>query len=306
MSSSWCVCDHPRADHVQNRKDCREPGCDCNAFEPRPAVPPLFEERLSPAEAEVLAAAQPGPDTLSTSARLAKAERERDEARAEVDSVRAALNNAIRCYDELQTTAGGLHDEIRILKRSEGLDVVAARAELASARQELERLRTATGWIVARKGGRYCERCEQEVRRGEAYELEPGTSGLILHVQCPDVPAQVHAYPALYCVTCYSRILPAGDRDDREDLMPFNLNPRQLALADRQILDVRRAVDALIAAGPSTSDDSIVVAVEMVQRITASAIALAADSGRDPDGPLLAIAAELLRRALTTNQGAPA
>lgn len=41
-------------------------------------------------------------------------------------------------------------------------------------------------WIVARDGGRFCERCEWEIRRGEAYELLPGSGGLLQHVHCPD------------------------------------------------------------------------------------------------------------------------
>jgi len=71
-----------------------------------------------------------------------------------------------------------------------------ARAELVTARAELERLRKSgqdviaqSGWIVARDGGRFCERCEGEVRRGEAYALEPGTGGLMIHVFCPDPAA---------------------------------------------------------------------------------------------------------------------
>lgn len=51
---------------------------------------------------------------------------------------------------------------------------------------EIQRLRHAQHWVVARDGGRHCERCEQEVTRGEAYEELPGTGGLIAHVLCPD------------------------------------------------------------------------------------------------------------------------
>jgi len=36
-------------------------------------------------------------------------------------------------------------------------------AELVSARAELERLRAATGWIVARDGGRDCLRCDDYI-----------------------------------------------------------------------------------------------------------------------------------------------
>ena len=58
------------------------------------------------------------------------------------------------------------------------------RAELASARTELAQLRY-SGWIVARDGGRDCERCKQEIRRGEAYEDIPDTDGAYLHAYCP-------------------------------------------------------------------------------------------------------------------------
>jgi hypothetical protein len=51
-------------------------------------------------------------------------------------------------------------------------------------RAELKASRT---WGVAPCGGRYCETCEQEVRRGEAYKEQPGTGGLIQHVHCRDL-----------------------------------------------------------------------------------------------------------------------
>lgn len=59
-------------------------------------------------------------------------------------------------------------------------------AEVATASKEVKALRAARQWIVARDGGRYCERCEQEIRRGEAYEEQPGTGGLAAHIHCPD------------------------------------------------------------------------------------------------------------------------
>lgn len=44
----------------------------------------------------------------------------------------------------------------------------------------------ARDWIVARDGGRYCERCEGEIQRGHAYQEQPGTGGLFEHIHCPD------------------------------------------------------------------------------------------------------------------------
>lgn len=59
-----------------------------------------------------------------------------------------------------------------------------ARAELARALAELERLRRSEDWLVARDSGRDCVSCEQEIRRGEAYEVRPGFDELV-HVRCP-------------------------------------------------------------------------------------------------------------------------
>jgi hypothetical protein len=53
----------------------------------------------------------------------------------------------------------------------------------------IKELTAARHWMVARDGGRFCERCEWEIRRGEAYELLPGSGGLLQHVHCPDAEA---------------------------------------------------------------------------------------------------------------------
>jgi hypothetical protein len=53
----------------------------------------------------------------------------------------------------------------------------------------IKELTAAQHWMVARDGGRFCEGCEWEIRRGEAYELLPGTGGLLQHVHCPDQKA---------------------------------------------------------------------------------------------------------------------
>lgn len=92
-------------------------------------------------------------------------------------------------------TADGTRVSMSADLRVEEVSADLLRAELASARQELDRWRKTgrdviaqSGWIVARDGGRHCERCEAEIRRGEAYQLEPGTGGLATHVSCPDLP----------------------------------------------------------------------------------------------------------------------
>lgn len=109
--------------------------------------------------------ALPGGESMSERLRqvqadLTRVEQERDELNATVDRMAA--------------------DHIRLLKRN-----TLAEAELASARQEIEQLRAAQQWIVARDGGRHCERCEAEIRRGEAYETLAGPA---LHIRCPDQP----------------------------------------------------------------------------------------------------------------------
>lgn len=107
----------------------------------------------------------------------------------------ATIGYAIGAYRRVCESEAKAADQIHML-----------RAELASARQELEQLRkdgrifarvvrdlnaeleqlrAARQWIVARDGGRYCERCEAEIRRGEAYQLEPGVDEL-RHIHCPN------------------------------------------------------------------------------------------------------------------------
>lgn len=65
--------------------------------------------------------------------------------------------------------------------------MTAYRRELAKVRDELANA-ARSGWIVARDGGRTCLDCGAEIRRGEAYELQPGTGGLLVHIYCPQLP----------------------------------------------------------------------------------------------------------------------
>ena len=74
-----------------------------------------------------------------------------------------------------------LHAEAALMSRQ----IATLRHDLDRANNRAEAAERARQWIVARDGGRHCERCEGEVRRGEAYELEPGTGGLLLHIHCP-------------------------------------------------------------------------------------------------------------------------
>lgn len=68
-------------------------------------------------------------------------------------------------------------------------EVDRIRADYNAVLLELSAARAAASWIVARDGGRHCERCEAEVTRGQAYELQDGTGGLVAHIHCPE-PAQ--------------------------------------------------------------------------------------------------------------------
>lgn len=148
-------------------------------------------------------------DRMSTSARLretqqalaaSQADLTRTEAElADLHHRRSALVQEAVWQNEQRIEGIQAHESTR-------LELLSVRAELASARQELAQRRAQFGdlaaqheWIVARDGGRCCERCEAEIRRGEAYEQMPGSGGLLTHVHCPDSPP-----------------LPAGDRKDQE------------------------------------------------------------------------------------------
>jgi len=127
-----------------------------------------------------------------------------------LSTLAADVEAFVRLHDVTEEQRDELAAEVRVLKNSEGLAVVRAeverdlaRAELASARTELEQLRVEYGqardaldrekerrpsWVVARDGGRDCESCDQEIRRGEAYELLDGADRL-RHVHCPQPPS---------------------------------------------------------------------------------------------------------------------
>jgi hypothetical protein len=124
----------------------------------------------------------------ASQADLTRTERERDEAvrrAADLEQVREELKQLRRLTD-------GYLEDIRHLES--GQDAVIdslrsqrdlARAEVATASKEVRLLRAARQWVVAPDGGRDCVRCEQEIRRGEAYELLPGVDELA-HIRCPN------------------------------------------------------------------------------------------------------------------------
>jgi DNA repair exonuclease SbcCD ATPase subunit len=109
------------------------------------------------------------PGGESTAAALRRAEQERDEALEEV--------RVLRHSESLEVL--GLHAALAKKLREHEL----IRAELASARQEIEQLR-ARPWIVARDANYPCEGCGRIIRRSEAYEYLG--ADLYQHIHCPD------------------------------------------------------------------------------------------------------------------------
>lgn len=59
-------------------------------------------------------------------------------------------------------------------------------AVLDATRARMREAEAAREWVVARDGGRHCERCEGQIQRGHAYEGQPGAGGLLQHIHCPD------------------------------------------------------------------------------------------------------------------------
>jgi hypothetical protein len=183
-----CECGDPQSQHRASKYGCRALECVCTkyvldipatkrarfaadhgAVEPdadavlaRVALPlieiqpePVADDGV-PEEPRVLNAAERGPqpippgwspDGASMLTRLVKAERERDEKAA-------ALSNALKCFDDLQTAAGRKYEDLgaerdealaRVRELEQDIDRDTGEhklaAELASAKQELERLR---------------------------------------------------------------------------------------------------------------------------------------------------------------------
>lgn len=151
-----CECEHQQSQHKASKYGCRALDCFCSKYrfdieltrrakgEVEPDAAEVLAEVVPPDSALVTAELAPGwypaptsePDTLAQmSARLAKVEQERDLSRDEGVRLNVAVLRAERERDEAR-------EEIKVLKNSEGLDVVAARAELVSARQETEDVRS--------------------------------------------------------------------------------------------------------------------------------------------------------------------
>lgn len=196
-----CECGAAKAEHQGGTYWCRHLDCSCKRYTP---------DFAAAETADIVARAQADPDQPALSAQLRRVEQERDELAvraADLEQVREELKQlrllADGYLEDIQHLESGQDEVIDSLRRQRD-EALAKRdqatengdwwmrqcrlhqAELASARTELDRLRSSySGWIVARDGGRHCERCEGEVRRGEAYTEQPGTGGLIQHIHCP-------------------------------------------------------------------------------------------------------------------------
>jgi predicted CopG family antitoxin len=271
-----CLCGDPKPDHLMGKKACQR--CrTCDAFELDGEVPTSRGVKPDPAPlAEPwasMAAAEP------TAEKLRRVEQERDSLSALVD--RLAARNRELLEDEERLTRE--RDEVRSLVAriaeaggrdiADGTDVdlptrvaelrrgrkeATERAlELATEREQLraalvqandnaKRLGAATGWTVSHDNtSNGCEKCEQLIRRGEAYvptlpgvglyehvicpdpatgptcqhcrrEIQPGeasevdlTGALHIHTRCPDADAApaapLYAYDAWQCLVCGAR-----------------------------------------------------------------------------------------------------
>lgn len=181
MTAVVCECGHGKSDHVLLSRECRNPDpaaedCVCTKF--RPSTPPTAWKAppgTSPGIADLAAELLGGE---STSAALARVTAEPAEARQDVEIERTEVANLRAVQAERDKLRTELTD---LASLAEGF-----RRTIAELTAERDEARAARSWMVARDGGRDCILCGHEIRRGEAYELNPGADEL-QHVHCPDV-----------------------------------------------------------------------------------------------------------------------
>lgn len=246
-----CLCGDPKSVHKQGKRACSTCGM-CDRFEldcevPAPVAPQdlvdegertrvltvvaeVCEDHAGKARAE-LAGVKPAPVALltpreqgeSTSAALARVTAERDEFAerlAATGGERDRANEAARIATQSRQIADKVCEDMRAERD-------AARA-VAEQRNEA---RAARSWMVARDGGRDCILCGHEIRRGEAYETNPGADEL-QHVHCPDAEPELAAadvlsgYDAWQCLTCGSRYRHAAEHE-------HELTPVRVTIARR-------------------------------------------------------------------------
>jgi hypothetical protein len=174
-------------------------------------------------------------DLAASQADLTSVERERDEA--------AALNRQLAEQLDWQREVVAMlrkNEEVRaqvIRKRNRERDLL--RAELASARQELERHRRVpiTAWAVADRYTHDCTTCHWAIDVGQAYRPLPGADGLFAHVICPRlVPASDHAGRRPF----HDVPVPEADRPAMEWLE----QQRHHSASQRTTAEVQRDTDA--------------------------------------------------------------
>lgn len=121
-----CLCGCAKSTHISGKKACKRCGV-CDAFELDGEVP-MSEQYAEAVTTVDEALMSPPPDALSTSARLAKAEQERDEALSYLGPLRESLNaSSANAYQAMR-------------ERDEALAANdALRAELAGCYRDLEK-----------------------------------------------------------------------------------------------------------------------------------------------------------------------
>lgn len=185
-----CVCTHLKPRHAGETYACRD--CGCKRYEMDLQAAPatdadldldaLLERVRKQGAAENAEFQRVHGHCLGREAKLiGKVVEARDDAASLRRSLAAANSDRGAAGTELAHTRAELAETFRKAGHA-AVRFNAVRAELASARAELERLRY-SGWIVARDGGRTCGSCGQEIRRGEAYTVAT-TSDTTTHVHC--------------------------------------------------------------------------------------------------------------------------
>lgn len=142
----------------------------------------------------------------STSGRLARVERENAACRAEIGRLRAdndrltvQLADARKRLDgvseSLVEEAAAIEDAVFVVQRlkqerdeiAHDRDHIVGERDLAVRERDRLIVKFAdvarSSWIVSRAGGRDCVRCEQEIRRNDAFEFLDGVDELA-HIHC--------------------------------------------------------------------------------------------------------------------------
>lgn len=104
-----------------------------------------------------------------------RAEAERDDAKATARRWRDRFNEANEAEEAALEQAGRYRHRLDL-----------ARAELSSARQELDTYRDGRLWQVAQRPVAPCSSCSQPILRGQAFQPLADAKGFFSHCFCPD------------------------------------------------------------------------------------------------------------------------